>query len=66
MDSKESNMPKKKTILAKLKEEEQIQKLAQQTEGSIDPATADKMAEDIFDQLFEQTMEEAGVNKLGG
>lgn len=59
-------MPKKKTILAKLKEEEQIQKLAQQTEGSIDPATADKMAEDIFDQLFEQTMEEAGVNKLGG
>lgn len=61
-------MPKKISTLNKILEEEQILKMAQevgQVQGEIDPATADRMAEEIFDKLFDQTLEEAGLKNLG-
>lgn len=50
-------------LLAKLLEEEKLQKMAQDAtvEGvdEIDPATADQMADQIFDQLFDETLRDA-------
>lgn len=56
-------MNKRMTLLAKILEEEKLQKLAQEATvegvGEVDPATADQMADQIFDQLFDETLREA-------
>lgn len=56
-------MSKRMKLLAKILEEEKIQKIAQDAtvEGvdEVDPATADQMANQIFDQLFDETLRDA-------
>jgi hypothetical protein len=56
------------TILSKIIEQEELEKLGQQVEGEpvVDTVAADKLADDIFNQLFDQTMDEAGLKKLLG
>ena len=56
------------TILAKIIENEKLQTLGQDPEAEVvvDSTAADKLADDIFNQLFDQTMEESGINKLLG
>jgi len=56
---------KKISILSKILEAEKIYKMAQEVgagEKEIDQATADKLANDIFDQLFNDELKIA-VNK---
>lgn len=56
-------MDKKRiTVLAKILEEEKLQKMAQEVgagENNIDETTADKLAHDIFNQLFDDE-----INKI--
>jgi hypothetical protein len=54
----------RKSILARILEEEKLRKQAQEIEAPVDTAAADKMAEDIFNELFDQAIDEAGLNKL--
>ena len=48
------------TLLAKILEEEQLHKMAQEVgagEGQeVDQATADRLAKEIFDKLFDEEM----------
>ena len=59
---------KRITILARILEEERLKKLAQevQPETVVDTTSADAEADSIFNKLFDQTMEEMGLNKLLG
>lgn len=59
-------MSKRMRLLAKILEEEKLQKMAQDatiegtgTMGEVDPAAADQMADQIFDQLFDETLRDA-------
>lgn len=56
-------MSKRLSILARILEEEKLQKLAQEAtvEGvdEIDSTTADQMADQIFNQLFDETLQDS-------
>ncbi len=50
---------KRMELLAKFLEEENLHKMAQEVgnePGEIDQATADRMAKDIFDKLFDEEL----------
>jgi hypothetical protein len=59
-------MTVRQTILAKLIEDEQIKKMAQEVgavgEKEIDQATADRLANEIFDKLFDEELKTV-INK---
>lgn len=51
---------KKMTLLAKILEEEKLHKMAQEAGGPegevVDQATADRLAQEIFDKLFDEEL----------
>lgn len=52
-------MTKRIDILSQIMEETKIQKMAEEVgeqSGEIDQATADKLAQDIFDKLYEDEL----------
>lgn len=59
-------MPTKRmTMLAKILEEERLHKIAQEAVapeigGEVSQDEADKLAEQIFDQLFEESIQDIG------
>lgn len=57
-------MTNKKTVISRLLDEEAIEKLAQgvSSEGEVDQATADRMAKEIFDKLYDEELKKL----LGG
>jgi len=65
----EIQMSNKKSILARILEEEQLQKFAQANPVEpappvVNEATITQATDTIFDQLFNQVLEEMGLNKL--
>lgn len=60
-------MSKRIDALNKILEQEKLLKMAQevgQTISEVDESTADRLAEEIFEKLFDQTLEEAGIKDL--
>jgi len=57
---------KRMTLLTKMLEQEKLYKLAQEVgkDQIVDATTADKLADDIFDQLFDDVLNEAGVSGM--
>lgn len=52
-------------LLTKLAEAEKIRKMAEELgNNDVDPATADQMAEQVFDKLFDEMVNDISLEKL--